>query len=187
MNNQEAYNLLKSLKENIIDAAKDFLKIFKLPETDYEHFRYRIRDLISQRIRSRKNGKLDGWNGISFLSQSEFQNIDQLRRSECSISSYQAIIDDKIVFIEEKFLKSRKHIYNISNVSLKHRISILQDDIDFIAERESFTAKHIAAMSSSLLAIKIMIEKPLNFARKSLKVGHFPKRTTNYNFIKQQH
>ena len=40
MNNQEAYNLLKSHKENITDATKDFLKIFELPETDYEHFRY---------------------------------------------------------------------------------------------------------------------------------------------------
>ena len=102
MNNQEAYNLLKSHKENITDATKDFLKIFELPETDYEHFRYRFRDLISERVRSRKNGKLDGWNGVSFHSQSELQNIDQLRLSECSISSDQAIIDDKIVFIEEK-------------------------------------------------------------------------------------
>ena len=59
--------------------------------------------------------------------------------SECSISSDQVIIDDKIVFIEEKILKSRKHICAVSKESLKHRLSILLDYMDFIAERESVT------------------------------------------------
>ena len=184
MNNQEAYNLLKSHKENITDATKDFLKIFELPETDYEHFRYRFRDLISVRVRSRKNGKLDGWNGISFHSQSELQNIDQLRIYECSISSDQAIIDDKIVFIEEKILKSRKHICNISKESLKHRISILLDHIDFIAERESVTAKQIAAMSLELIANKEYDRKTSEFCKKIVETGAFPETNHKLQFDK---
>ena len=108
---------------------------------------------------------MDGWNGVSF--QSELQNIDQLRISECSISSDQAIIDDKIVFIEEKILKSRKHICNISKESLNHRITILLDHIDFIAERESVTAKQIAAMSLELIANKDYDRKTSEFCKEN--------------------
>ena len=38
MNNLGAYNLLKGHNENVGDATKEFLKIFQLPETEYEHF-----------------------------------------------------------------------------------------------------------------------------------------------------
>ena len=69
MNNLEAYNLLKRHNEIVSDATKDLLKIFQLPETEHEHFRSRIRDLISERVRFRKNGKFDSLNNTSFHSQ----------------------------------------------------------------------------------------------------------------------
>ena len=54
MNNREAYNLRKRHNENVSDATKDFLKIFQIHETEYEHFRYSYIDLISERVRFRK-------------------------------------------------------------------------------------------------------------------------------------
>ena len=94
MNNLGAYNnLLKGHYENVSDATKQYLKIFQLPETEYEHFRYRFRDLISERVRFRKNGKLDSWNDTPFQSLSELLIVD-LELSKCSISSGKSIDTD---------------------------------------------------------------------------------------------
>ena len=144
MNNLGAYNLLKGHYENVSDATKQYLKIFQLPETEYG---------ISERVRFRKNGKLDSWNDTPFQSQCELL-IDDLELSKCSISSGKSIDTDKKIFIEEQVLKSRKHICTITKESLKHRLSILLDHIAFIAQRESVTAKQIAAMSLELIANK---------------------------------
>ena len=76
-----------------------------------------VRDLISERVRFRKNGKLDSWNDTPFQSQSELL-IDDIELSKCSISSGKSIDTDKKIFIEEQVLKSRKHICTITKESL---------------------------------------------------------------------
>ena len=155
MNNLGAYNHLQRHNANVSDATKEFLKIFQIPETEHEHFRYRFRDLVSERVRFRKNGKLDSWNNTPFQSQSELFIDDlELELSKYSISSEKSIDTDKKIFIEEKYLRSRKHICTITKESLKNRLSILLDHVAFIAERESVTAKQIAAMSLELIANK---------------------------------
>ena len=111
MNNLGAYNLLKGHNENVSDATKEFLKIFQLPETEYEHFRYRFKDLISERVRFRKICKLDSWNDTLFQSQSELLIDDlELELSKYSISSGKSIDTDKKIFIEGKSL-------NLENIS----------------------------------------------------------------------
>ena len=54
MNNLGAYNHLQRHNANVSDATKEFLKIFQITETEYEHFRYRFRDLVSERVRFRE-------------------------------------------------------------------------------------------------------------------------------------
>ena len=56
MHNLGASNHLQRHDANVSDATKEFLKIFQIPETEYEHFRYLFRDLVSERGRFRKNG-----------------------------------------------------------------------------------------------------------------------------------
>ena len=111
MNNLGAYNLLQGHNENVSDATTEFLKIFQLPETEYEHFRYRFRDLISERVRFRKNGKLDSWNDTLFQSQSELLIDDlELELSKYSISSGKSIDTDKKSSLKRKSL-------NLENIS----------------------------------------------------------------------
>ena len=56
MFNLEAYNLLQRHKVNVSYATKDLLDIFQIPETKHEHFRYRFRVLVSERVQFRENG-----------------------------------------------------------------------------------------------------------------------------------
>ena len=68
MNNLEAYSLLKSHNDSISDATRNFLELFQVPQTEFEHFRYRFRGIISERRVFRKRGELENWNSQVFLS-----------------------------------------------------------------------------------------------------------------------
>ena len=101
MNNLGAYNLLRGHNEKVSYVTKELLKILQLPETEYEHFHYCFRDLISERVRFRKSGKLDSWNDAPFQYQSELL-IDDLELSKCSISSDKSIDTDKKSSLKSK-------------------------------------------------------------------------------------
>ena len=143
MNNLEAYSLLKSHNDSISDATKNFLGLFQVPQTEFEHFRYRFRGIISEHRVFRKRGELENWNSQVFFYHQEV--ADDVEGAIITKS-------EKEVFIEEKILPSRKHILDITSESLTKRLSILLDHIHFIAKRESVDAKKIATLSLEILA-----------------------------------
>ena len=56
---------------NPSDATKNFLELFQVPQTEFEHFRYRFRGIISERRVFRKRGELENWNSQVFFYHQE--------------------------------------------------------------------------------------------------------------------
>ena len=138
MNNLEGYNILKSHNNNANDTTKDFLEIFQIPQTEFQHFRYHFKELSSERSSFRKKGNLDDWNSTLF-SHSEI---------EYSLSCQPSIPKaTENVFIEQSQLPSRKHILTITMESLAKRLATLLEHISFVASRESVDLKQIASMT----------------------------------------
>ena len=49
------------------DTTKDFLEIFQIPQTEFQHFRNLFKELSSERSGFRKKGNLDDWNTTQFF------------------------------------------------------------------------------------------------------------------------
>lgn len=68
-------NLIQPSKSrnNANNSTKHFLKLFQIPLTEFQHFRYLFKELISEPVAFRKKGHLDGWNNDHFF-QPEREN-----------------------------------------------------------------------------------------------------------------
>ena len=98
------YNLLNSHNNNANDTTKDFLEIFQIPQTEFQHFRYLLKEL-SERSGFLRKANLDDWNSTLF-SHSEME--DSL---SCQPSIPKAMENN---LIEQSQFPSRKHIPTIT-------------------------------------------------------------------------